>query len=120
MADKPYYTVAGFVQKFGDKPAIETREVSGQNIREFTVKAIGTQKLVRITLWPEFNGVTIDKGLFVVADGKFSTSEGTNGRQFYNLSATELATLRVQERAERDTVNSGGGSRVVDTDSAPF
>lgn len=116
MADSQYVVVAGVVQQFKDKPVVTERPVSEQTVREFTIKAVGSQKLVRITLFPEFEDVEIVKGASVVADGKYTVNEN-GGKTYYNLTATALSITPPIKRGEREVVNqSGGGS----SEESPF
>lgn len=99
-----YAVVAGMIQ-FDPKE----REANGQSVRDITIKALGTQKLVRITVWPEFSGVALKKGDFVSVDGKYEVSmgQGTDGgqREYINVSATQLAVLPAATKAEREVSN---------------
>lgn len=108
MADQPtqYAQIAGIVQQFGaDKPVVTEREVSGQTLREFTVKSLTSGKLVRISLWPEFGDVEIERGTLITADGRYSTSVGDSGREFYNLTPNTLNVVPPVEKAQREVVN---------------
>jgi hypothetical protein len=117
-----YATVAGFVQKFGDKPAIEERDANGQTVRQFVVKAIGSQKLIRITLWPEFDSVEVEAGYYVVVDGKFQVTQGSSGGEFYSVSASTVFATPSAQKAEREVVNqpTQNASQASSDDSAPF
>lgn len=125
LADK-YPVLAGFVQTFKDKdtdepkPPVVKRDANGQTVRDFTVKALGSQKLVRVTVWPEFEHVHIDGDSFVIAEGKFKQSEGKSGQTFLNLDSTiKLAVIQGAKRAEAEVVNKKDASD-VDDDDAPF
>lgn len=87
-----YITVAGIIQ-FDPRE----RTAGGKDIRDVAVRSIGNNKLVNITVWPENEDVTLNKGDFIVADGKFTQSMGQNrnGEQqtYYNLSATVIHNL---------------------------
>lgn len=110
-----YATVAGFIQF-----DVNERDVNGQEVRDVTVRAIGTQKLVKVTVWSDFSDVPLAKGDFIVADGKFSTNEGQakDGTPitYLNLSASNLLRLEPAERAEREVVNRPSSS----SGKAPF
>jgi hypothetical protein len=84
-----YLTVAGIIQ-FEPR----TRQAKDKTVRDIAVKAIGNNKLVNITVWPEKDNINLAKGDFIVADGLFKTSTGQNknGEQqtYYNLSANTL------------------------------
>lgn len=116
MSDE-YPGVAGFVQKFGDKPAVTERDANGQKVRGFTIKAFGSQKLVSVTVWPEFAAVKIGAGDVVFAEGKFKTSGDNN--QFLNLSASKLAVIPGAVRVEAEVVNAAPASSATSDDS-PF
>jgi len=99
-----YAVAAGFIQ-FDPKE----RDVNGQEVRDITIRAIGTQKRVYITVWSDHADVELSKGQFVVAEGKFQIreSEGDDGetREFFNLSASSLAVFEQAAKKERETVN---------------
>lgn len=118
MSEKTYATVAGFVQ-FDP----QERDVNGKTVRDVTVKAIGSQKLVRITVWPEHSETEIDKGHFLVADGVFSTSTGQGkdggSREYLNLSAGTLLSLPSAPKKEREVVAASSAGSKSD-DQVPF
>lgn len=126
MAEETKFLGAGgFIQKFGDKDAITTRDVNGQTVRDFTIKVFGSQKLVRITVWPEFKDVEITPGSVVFVDGKFRQSEGQNGRVFYSIDAKDLVVIPGSPRADREVVNqptttSNDQSASAQDDDIPF
>lgn len=101
-----YASAAGFVQF-----DVNDKEANGQDIREFTIRAVGTQKLVKVTLWPEFAHVPVEKGYFVAVDGKFTQSLGQapdgSPREYLNLSASNIVSIPGEERAEREVVKKG-------------
>lgn len=74
MADKTYATVNGFVQ-FEPKE----RDANGQNVRDIAIKPANgdPNKLIRVTLWPEFDHAPVEQGDAVMADGAFSRSTYT-------------------------------------------
>ena len=87
-----YMTIAGIVQF----PPRE-RQAGGKQVRDVLIRAIGDNKNYSITVWPENGDITINKGDFLVADGKYSSSVGQNkaGEQvtYHNLSATTIIRL---------------------------
>ena len=87
-----YITVAGIVQ-FDPR----TRQAAGQNVRDVLIRAIGSNKNFSITVWPDKDSITINKGDFLVVDGKHSQSAGQNkdGEQvtYNNLSASALIRI---------------------------
>lgn len=124
MAEETKFLGAGgFIQKFGDKEAVNTRDVNGQTVRDFTIKVFGSQKLVRITVWPEFKNVEINEGSVVFVDGKFRQSEGQNGRVFYSIDAKDLVVIPGSPREDREVVNqptSSSQSAGAQDDDIPF
>lgn len=103
MADKQYLVAAGFVQKFGEKEAVVSKDVNGKAVREFVIKAVGSQKLIRITLWPELAGIEVGEGYYVAVEGAFTQSGDNN--QFYNISALRAFSASGGTRVEREVVN---------------
>ena len=103
-----YAAAAGFVQKFPDKDAVAEKEVNGQTIREFVIRTVATQKLVKVTLWPEYKDVVVSDGDFVAVDGKFEQSlgQGRSGQQieYLSISPYKLVVVPAAERAERGVV----------------
>ena len=83
MADKEYGSVAGFIQFEVEERSLE----SGATVRDATVRSIATGDLVRITLWPDFDEVDVEKGDWLAADGQFNTrkSEKT-GKTYVNMN----------------------------------
>jgi len=87
-----YITVAGIVQ-FDPR----TRQAAGKEVKDVAIRSIANNKMINITVWPEQQTQTINKGDFIVADGKYSQSMGQNkdGEQqtYHNLSASVLHNL---------------------------
>jgi hypothetical protein len=83
-----YMTVAGIVQ-FDPR----TRQAGGKEVRDVLIRALNSTKNFSITVWPE-NTVEINKGDFIIADGKYNQTTGQNkeGEQvtYHNLSATNV------------------------------
>jgi single-stranded DNA-binding protein len=113
LSDKSYGVVIGTVQ-FDPK---RERTVNEQVVCDVTIKAAnlpvnpdGTQKLVSITIWPEFAYAwqNIKKGDFVVADGEIRTSTGQNEdgspRQYINWSPSAIFLGVAEVRAPRQVV----------------
>lgn len=111
--NKSYGVVIGTVQ-FDPK---REREVNGQIVCDVTIKAAnlpvqpdGQQKLVSITIWPEFAYAwqNIKKGDFVVADGEIRTSAGQDStgapRQYINWSPSAIFLGVSEVRAPRQVV----------------
>ena len=87
-----YITIAGIVQ-FDPR----TRQAGGKEVRDVVIRAIGSNKNFSVTIWPEKASIPVNKGDFLVADGKYSSSVGQNkaGEQvtYHNLSATTIIRL---------------------------
>lgn len=87
-----YITIAGIVQ-FDPR----TRQAGDKEVRDVLIRAIGDNKNYSITIWPEKANIPINKGDFLVADGKYSSSVGQNkaGEQvtYHNLSANTIFRL---------------------------
>ena len=87
-----YMTIAGIVQF----PPRE-RQAGGKQVRDVLIRAIGDNKNYSITVWPENGNIPINKGDFLVADGKYSSSVGQNkeGSQvtYHNLSSNTIFRL---------------------------
>ena len=84
-----YITVAGLVQ-FDPR----TRQAGDKTVRDVVIRAIGSNQNFSITVWPEKADVGINKGDFLVVDGKHTQSAGQNkeGAQvtYNNMSAGTL------------------------------
>ena len=117
-----YITVAGLIQ-FDPR----NREAAGKPVRDIAIKAIGNNKIVNITVWPDHDNIILNKGDFVIADGKFTQRPGQNkqGEQqtYYNLSASTLIRIGpdntstsapATKEKQEDTTTS------VSTDDFPF
>jgi len=68
-----YITVAGLVQ-FDPR----TRQAGDKTVRDVVIRAIGSNQNFSITVWPEKADVVINKGDFLVVDGKHTQSAGQN------------------------------------------
>lgn len=94
-----YITIAGIVQ-FEPRH----RTVKDKAIRDIAVRSIADQRIYNVTLWPEKENIKVNKGDFVVVDGKYAASAGQNkdGEQvtWHNLSANtfhNLATMSTED-----------------------
>jgi hypothetical protein len=118
LPDKVYTTVSGQVQ-FEPKH----REANGKKVIDIAVRARGTggeEKLVNITIWPEYLlAAEVKRGDFISADGSIEarTYQDASGatKEGLNLSPTSLVHVPQVAKAEREVVQSSGGSS-----SAPF
>lgn len=112
-----YASAAGFIQ-FDPK----SRDVNGKAIRDVTIRALGSNKIVRVTVWPDHAATPLAKGDFIAVDGKFSTNKGQNAAgeeiTYYNLSASTLLRFESAGKAARETTNTT--SAPAAEDKAPF
>jgi hypothetical protein len=120
MSDKSYGVVIGTVQF----PPKRDREVNGQTVCDVTIKAAnlpvdaqGRQKLVSITIWPEFAHAwqNAKKGDYIVADGEIRTSSGGQNddgspKTYINWSPSAIFLGSSEVRAPRDTVQAPQGA----------
>jgi hypothetical protein len=100
VPNNDYAVVAGFVQY---EP--ETREANGEGVRDIKLRAVGSQKIVRVTVWGKHATVPLEKGDFIVVEGPWrswtgQSREGT-GRRYYELDASELVRIQACQRARR-------------------
>ena len=102
MPDKVEYVgVAGFVQF-----DVNEREANDQTVRDVVVKSVGAPKNVRVTLWPEFGHVPVEKGDFVAAEGKFTRSsyQGQDGSEKESLQiSAKLLNVNGQRQEPKET-----------------
>lgn len=112
MANSEYPTVVGFIQF---DPI--TRDVNGEQIREFTVNGVGFtgQPPVRVTLWSSHEGVEVAKGDFVAVQGKYSQRE-SKGTTYHNLNAYDVVVLKAAGRKATE----GVVRKAQATSKAPF
>jgi len=118
-----YAVVSGFVQDFGNPDtAVTERDANGKAVREVTVRAVGTQKNVRITIWPEFKDTELAAGDFIVAEGKFTSNLGQakdgSPREYLNLSASRLFRAPAAAGAPREVITSTTAAKP--DDKVPF
>ena len=100
MADGDIYgTVAGLVQF-----DVEPRQLdSGQEVRDLSIRSLASGDPIRITLWPDFADTPVEKGDFVVADGKITVRK-VGDKEYVNMSARKLVVVKAEEPAEREVV----------------
>lgn len=112
-----YTTIGGIVQ-FEPR----TRQAGDKQVRDVVVRDMATKKNFSVTLWPEKANITINKGDFLVVDGKLSQSVGQNkaGEQvtYNNLSAT--AVVRVAGDADMRSTTEGTHPVPATGDDFPF
>lgn len=87
-----YITVAGLVQ-FDPR----TRNAGGKEVRDVVIRSLNSSKNFSITVWPENDGIAINKGDFLVADGKYTQSVGQNKEgvetTYHNLSSSAIVCI---------------------------
>lgn len=111
-----YITIAGIVQ-FDPR----TRQAGDKQVRDILIRSIGSNKNFSVTLWPEKAHVPVNKGDFLVVDGKYSSSVGQNkqGEQvtYHNLSANTVIRIAGDEQ----TTTSAMPTKATDAgDEFPF
>lgn len=116
MADKQYAGASGIVQ-FDPR----SREANGKTVTDVVIRANGSQKLVQITVWPEYLLETpIKKGDFVAADGSFETrtyqAQDGSTRESLQLNPSSLVVVPCVPKAERSVVQAPAAS----SSAAPF
>lgn len=104
MSDDVYTTVAGMIQF-----DVEEREVNGGEVRDITIRSLASGDPIRITVWPEFKDTELERGDFVVVDGKVTEREH-KGKVYFNLSARRIAVVPQEIPAERDTEEAAASS----------
>lgn len=91
-----YITVAGLVQ-FDPR----NRTAGGKEVRDVVIRSLNSSKNFSITVWPENSSVEINKGDFLIADGKYTQSVGQNkeGEEttYHNLSASKIIRIAGNE-----------------------
>ena len=124
MAEAQFRTIAGVVQ-------FDPREgnAGGKDVRNITVRTTGVKEQsmkVGATLWPSHAHVAVEKGDFVVLEGKFSRNQGTNQQgeavTYNNLSVTNILVVgNLDSGRDEETVNTGtSDSADVEDDDIPF
>lgn len=114
-----YASAAGFVQF-----DVNEKEVNGQDIREFVIRTIGSQKLLKVTLWPEWKDVPVEKGDFVAVDGKYEQSLGQAAdgtpREYLSITAYYLVVTPGEQKAEREVVTKSAAKAKAATSDEPL
>lgn len=112
-----YITIAGIVQ-FDPR----TRQAGDKKVRDVVIRAIGSNKNFSVTIWPEKDNIIVNKGDFLVCDGKHSQSVGQNkdGEQvtYNNLSATTI--IRIAGDSSPKETASAPTAAVATGDDFPF
>lgn len=114
-----YITIAGIVQ-FDPR----TRQAGDKQVRDVVIRAIGSNKNFSVTIWPEKAGVPVNKGDFLVCDGKYSQSVGQNkaGEQvtYNNLSATTIIRIAGDEADAASMPTATPVAAATTSDDFPF
>lgn len=115
-----YVTVAGIVQ-FDPR----TRQAGGKEVRDVVIRAIGSNKNFSVTIWPEKASIPVNKGDFLVCDGKYSSSVGQNkaGEQvtYHNLSAITVVRVAGDTTVSAPTTTASPAvAEAVTGDDFPF
>lgn len=88
-SDAIYGSVAGFIQF-----DIEEREYNDGIIRDATIRSLASGDLRRISFFPDFEDVPLERGDFIAVDGKIDEREvvGDDGevRVYVNITAKRL------------------------------
>lgn len=121
MSDKQYAGASGHVQ-FDPK----NREVNGKAVVDIVIRAHGSQKLIDVTIWPEFLLTQpVKKGDFISVDGSFTTrswqAQDGSQREGAQISPMSLVHIPCVAREEREVVQSGTpAGTVAQSQPAPF
>lgn len=114
-----YITIAGIVQ-FDPR----TRQAGGKEVRDVLIRAIGSNNNISVTVWPEKAGIQINKGDFLVCDGKYSSSVGQNkaGEQvtYHNLSANTIIRIPGDTTVTTETTPAPAMAATAAGDDFPF
>ena len=114
-----YITIAGIVQ-FDPRE----RKAGDKQVRDVLIRAIGDNRNYSITVWPEKANIPINKGDFVVADGKYSSSVGQNknGEQvtYHNLSANTVFRLDGGGASTTTSAPAASAETAASGDNFPF
>jgi hypothetical protein len=120
LADN-FRTIIGVVQ-FPPKEG----SAGGKAVRNITVRQTGfKEQSVRVsaTLWPSFDGVSVEEGDVVVLEGKYAQNKGSdsdgNPRTYHNLSVTGIAVLGQIDKGQKVDVENSYSEPETD-DEIPF
>lgn len=120
MAEGTYGSVAGIVQEFPDQDIIVEREVSGQTVREFKIRSITSGQLAKVTVWPETDEFTLQRGQLVGVDGKITVNE-VKGTTYRNISASTISLSPVVGRSDgTKTVNKKKNEAIEQSEDVAF
>jgi hypothetical protein len=93
-----------------------TRDVNGKTVRDVSVKSSPKGTLVGCTIWPDIDASGIEKGDFVMAEGKYSVSE----KGYHNLSVSDIVYFKPLPKSERAVVGGSAPAADVNDDDSPF
>lgn len=122
MAEGSFRTLAGVVQ-------FEPREgtAGGKDVRNITIRTTGLKEQsmrVGATLWPSHAHVEVDKGDFVVLEGKFSRNQVKNkdgeAVTYNNLSVSSILVVGTLDDGEEIETTNAAGSSVDPDDDIPY
>lgn len=92
MENNEFIAVAGIVQ-FEPRD----RQAAGKDVRDVTIRTIGGNKRVSITVWPDHQHIPIEKGDVIFADGTYQQNQRQNNQgemvTYHNLSATAIVRI---------------------------
>jgi hypothetical protein len=73
---------------------ITEREVTGKTVRNVPMKLTNSANdtIISVTLWPGLDSVEVNRGDFIVVEGKYKSAE-SNGKMYHNLSANSIAVF---------------------------
>lgn len=95
-ANNNYASFAGFIQF---EPS--ERQVNNQTVRAVVISAIGSNRRIDVTVWPDFEDVPLSQGDFIAVQGKYSerVQQKPSGESvtYRNLSANKLENLSLKE-----------------------
>lgn len=110
IADQ-YKPILGFVQF-----DVNERDAGSQKVRDFVIQPGGSGDVpaLRVTLWPEYGHVDVEKGDLVVVEGQVKTNV-SNGKTYFNLSPTKLKVFKSETK-----LTDGVENAVEEEDDAEF
>jgi len=101
LSEKVYASAAGHVQ-FDPRQ----REVNGKQVTDVAIRSLSGQKLVNVTIWPEFQlAAPVKKGDFISVDGTFEnrTYQADDGSTRESMSISPVSLVHVPSVPKIDT-----------------
>lgn len=87
--DSIFASIAGFIQF-----DVEERDYNDGVIRDATIRSLASGDLCRISFFPDFEEVELERGDFIAVDAKVQEREGEdkdgNSRTYVNFTARRL------------------------------